>query len=269
MATAVFKVTPQREHGVFEAIATMTRELSGISMNDTKMELVRSRLGKRLSALGLPSFRNYLDLVRRDQSERSSMIDALTTNKTSFFRESRHFEVLTQEVLRGRRGASRLRGWSAACSTGEEPFTIAMLIREHAREVSDARVLATDISPTVLTKAKNGDYPAELLASVPADLRRRHFRPSAEGRMEVAVQTRALVRFAFLNLMEEWPVRGPFDFIFCRNVMIYFEKQVQEWLVNRMASLLAPGGILFIGLAESLTGLDHPYRFQEPGVYVR
>jgi chemotaxis protein methyltransferase CheR len=272
MATLVSQSTPELDDSVFEAITVMTRDLAGISMNDSKKELVRSRLGKRLRSLGMNDFPRYLDLVRHDREELARMIDALTTNKTSFFRESRHFDVLTSDVLRpAERRGTRLRGWSAACSTGEEPYTIAMLIREHARGVTDARILATDISPTVLERAKKAEYASELVESVPEELQRRHFRAAAgaPGRMVVAPETRSLVRFAFLNLMEDWPFKGPFDFIFCRNVMIYFEKPLQEWLVNRMAGLLAPGGLLFIGLAESLTGLKHGYRFQEPGVYVK
>jgi chemotaxis protein methyltransferase CheR len=201
------------------------------------------------------------------------MIDALTTNKTSFFREARHFDVLREQVLlpARRSAASRLRGWSAACSSGEEPYTLAMLVREHAREIPDTRLLATDLSNRVLERAKKGHYPIESLESVPEELRSRHFRrvPGEPDVMQVAPETRQLVRFAWLNLMEAWPLKGPFDFVFCRNVMIYFDKPVQEWLVQRFHGLLAPGGLLFIGLAESLTGLKHAYRFVEPGVYAR
>ncbi len=263
--------TPELESTVFDAISVLTRDIAGISLNDSKRELVRSRLGKRLRALGLDGFAVYLDLVRRDKRELGRMIDALTTNKTSFFREARHFDVLRESILRPalEQGQNRIRGWSAACSSGEEPYTIAMLLREHARTVADARILATDISARVLEKASRGEYAVELTESVPVELRARNFKKAGGDLVCIAPETRGLVRFGWLNLMGDWPMKGPFDFIFCRNVMIYFEKSVQEWLVERMRALLRPGGHLFIGLAESLTGLQHGYRFQEPGVYVK
>lgn len=261
--------TPELSPTAFAAISELTRRLAGISMSETKHDLVRSRLARRLRALGLDDFDAYVACVRRDACERDAMIDALTTNKTSFFREARHFEVLEERVLK--HAPARLRGWSAACSTGEEAYTLAMLVRDHLGDGADARLLATDISPRVLAKARDGVYPAHAIEAVPESLRKQSFK-AVEGKQAswcVAPAVRAFVAFARLNLLDEWPVRGPFDFVFLRNVMIYFEKPLQEELVQRFYQLLAPGGLLFLGLAESLNGVRNAYRFVEPGVYAK
>ena len=222
-------------------------------------------------ATGFPDFEAYLAHVEREPSRRefTEMVDALTTNKTSFFREHAHFGVLRDDVLPACPGPVRL--WSAGCSSGEEAYTLAMVLHDAlGPAASSARILATDISHRVLATATAGVYPATTLADVPSSLRQQYWRPSPDGtRLEAAPALRALVRFGRLNLMAAWPMRGPFDAIFCRNVMIYFDKATQQALVERFRQLLRPGGYLFVGHSESLTGLTHQFRYVQPAVYAR
>lgn len=259
----------------FARIAEMVKHVAGIDLRAGKEGLVRSRLGARLRAVGAAGYDEYLARLEADASgaELVQMLDLLTTNKTSFFREPEHFRLLQDEVLPAfAPRAGGLRIWSAGCSTGEEPYTTAIVLRENlsADAFAAARVLATDLSTRVLTRARQGRYAEELLADVPPQLVSRHFvaAPATGERMvRVADATRAPVSFARLNLMGSWPMRGPFDVIFCRNVMIYFDKATQARLVNRFAELLAPGGWLFVGHSESLTGIQHPLSYVQPAVY--
>jgi chemotaxis protein methyltransferase CheR len=255
----------------FARIAELLHEHAGIRLREGKEGLVRARLAKRLRTLGLPDFEAYLAHVEREPTRRefTEMVDALTTNKTSFFREHAHFGVLRDEVLPACPGPVRL--WSAGCSSGEEAYTLAMVVQDAlGTAASSARILATDISHRVLATATAGVYPAATLADVPPALRQQYWRPSSDGtRLEAAPALRALVRFGRLNLMAAWPMRGPFDAIFCRNVMIYFDKATQQALVERFRQLLRPGGYLFVGHSESLTGLTHQFRYVRPAVYAR
>jgi len=260
----------------FARLSATVYEVAGIVLPPGKEGLVRSRLARRLRELQLTSFEDYLEHVQVDASRRelAHMIDLLTTNKTSFFREAAHFDYLRDEVLARRPAGRRLRIWSAGCSSGEEPYTLAMVIRETLGPGIDARILATDISARVLAKAQAGVYAAETVAEVPDALRRKWFVPASgpgalPGALRVADDVRGMVRFARLNLMGDWPMKGPFDAIFCRNVMIYFDRPTQERLVNRYHALLAPGGHLFVGHSESLTALRHPLAYVRPAVYVR
>jgi chemotaxis protein methyltransferase CheR len=263
---------PDLPERVFRRVAELAYEVAGIKLPAEKRELVRSRLIKRVRHLHLDGFEDYLALVDspRGQDELPRMIDALTTNKTNFFRESAHFDFLAEVVLPEARAARRLRIWSAACSSGEEPYTIAMVLAATIRDLEswDVRILATDISERMIDLAERGLYRKEQLEGVsPAD-RERFFSP-AGGEFSVRNELRALVRFARLNLMQDWPMRGPFDLVFCRNVMIYFDKPTQERLVNRFFHLLRPGGYLAVGHSESLTPLSHPYQFIQPATYRR
>ena len=257
----------------FQRIADVTKRVAGINLQRGKEGLVRARLARRLRALGLDSYGAYLEQVERDgtRAELKEMIDALTTNKTSFFRESQHFTFLRERVLPDCLAAGQApRVWSAGCSTGEEPYTLGIVVHEAmpATVAAASRILATDISARVLDRARAAQYPADIVAELPRDLLRRHFVPASGGESwQVAEPVRRLVRFARLNLMGEWPMRGPFDAIFCRNVMIYFDKATQGRLVERFGSLLAPGGYLFVGHSESLTGLAHGFRYVQPAVY--
>lgn len=232
---------------------------------------MRARLAKRMRKLSIPDFSEYLELVGNSpaRAEFGEMVDALTTNKTSFLRECAHFDYLRETVLPTLSNSVRI--WSAGCSSGEEAYTLGMLLLDSNMlgAARDVRILATDISQRMLTTARAASYSADLMADVPADWQRRYWTRTLDDAFVATQALRALVKFAPLNLMEQWPMRGPFDAIFCRNVMIYFDKQTQQRLVERFWSLLRPGGHLFVGHSESLTGTAHRFRYVQPAVYVR
>jgi chemotaxis protein methyltransferase CheR len=255
----------------FTRVAALLYEHCGIAMRPGKEGLVRARLAKRMRKLSIPDFAAYLELVGKNPAgaEFGEMVDALTTNKTSFLRERAHFDFLRDSVLPSLGHTVRI--WSAGCSSGEEAYTLAMLLLESnvSSSARDVRILATDISQRVLTAARTGIYGTDLMSDVPAEWLRRHWTRTADDAYAATPPLRALVKFASLNLMEQWPMRGPFDAIFCRNVMIYFDKQTQQRLVERFWSLLRPGGHLFVGHSESLTGSAHRFRYVQPAVYVR
>ncbi len=198
------------------------------------------------------------------------MIDALTTNKTSFFREIQHFIFLREQIL-PKLPKKQLRIWSAACSSGEEPYSIAILLAESLPNFKnwDTRILATDISTKVLAKAKEAVYETEILEPIPQDWRQKYFKKEdPQGKTwRLAPELRNLISLARLNFMEKFPMRGPFDVIFCRNAMIYFDKPTQEMLVRRFYDLIAPGGYLFVGHSESLTGAKHDFKYIQPAIY--
>ncbi|MEQ1692109.1 MAG: protein-glutamate O-methyltransferase [Gemmatimonas sp.] len=258
----------------FARITGWLYEHSGIRLREGKEGLVRARLAKRLRHLGLTDFTTYLARIESepDRREFAEMIDALTTNKTSFLRERAHFDFLQREAFPKWSGPIRL--WSAGCASGEEAYTLGMLALESSasQALRDVRVLATDISHRVLSTAAAGVYSAESMADVPAEWLERYWTRQAAGThdtFEAGATLRQLVHFARLNLMEKWPMHGPFDAIFCRNVMIYFDKGTQQRLVERFHALLKPGGYLFVGHSESLTGLTHRFRYVQPAVYVK
>jgi chemotaxis protein methyltransferase CheR len=259
----------------FEAIRSLLYNTCGIKLSAGKEELVKARLMKRLRQLSLPDFDAYLDHVRGEPSrgELAIMIDALTTNKTSFFRENEHFQFVKEKLIpRFRKYRGSVRIWSAGCSTGEEPYSMAMLLRQEWPEVlrCDVRILATDISSRVLQKAREGKYNEEAVADLDRSLLSRYFDPVQEGAnrlYRIKDELRTLIRFAKLNLMEPWPMRGSFDLIFCRNVMIYFDKETQKKLVRRYWEYLAPQGYLFVGHSESLTACSNDYRYVQPALY--
>jgi chemotaxis protein methyltransferase CheR len=263
----------------FDEISALVKELCGINLHDGKQELVRSRLAKRLRALGLDHFRDYLELLRNDPggTELTAMLDVLSTNLTSFFREPVHYDYLVREVIPSLRTSSgrpgRLRVWSAGCASGEEPYSIVirLLMDVPDMESWDFKLLATDLSTAALAKARAGIYTQERLRGVPGQLLQRYFVASENQEprtYRAAAALRKPVQFAHLNLMEPWPMRGPFDVVFCRNVMIYFDKPTQGALVARFHSLLRPGGLLFVGHSESLTGVQHRFRYLQPTIYV-
>lgn len=260
----------------FKRISEMVYRLSGINLPAGKEGLVKTRLTKRLRALGLSRFTQYIDYVERDATgaELTTMLDLLTTNKTSFFRESAHFDFLRAQLplMRQARGG-QLRIWSAGCSSGEEPYTLAIVLMETWPDSArmDVRILATDISTRILSRAREAIYAPDQLTEMPAGAARKYFRPvdADSARLQVNPEVRALVRFAHLNLMDAWPMKGPFDAIFCRNVMIYFDKPTQRALVQRYWDLLEPGGYLFVGHSESLTATGSSFRYVQPAVYVK
>lgn len=236
---------------------------AGISLSDAKRTLVVSRLSKIVRALELPSIDSYLDHLERSGSaaDGQAFINALTTNLTRFYREDHHFEHLIGYVrgLMERGGRStgaqkpRLRLWSAGCSTGQEPYTMALCLLDALPELRrwDFRILATDIDTAVIEKASIGVYSEAELNGLSSQRARLLERPG-DGTIRVPMAARAVVTFKPLNLMVDWPMRGPFDAIFCRNVAIYFDKQTQAALFNRLGKLLAPGGFLYIGHSENL-----------------
>jgi len=258
----------------FQRVCRLTHQVCGIHLQPGKEQLVKARLWKRVRALGLASYEVYLSLVESatGKAELAAMVDALTTNKTSFFRESQHFDFLSGRIQSVQRGGHELRIWCAGCSSGQEPYSIIMTLLEAQADVRyrGIAVLATDISSRVLEEAKAGGYDEAEVENVPPSLRQRYFRviqASGARRYEVAAKVRGLARFARLNLMDRWPMRGPFDYIFCRNVMIYFDKPTQLALVDRFRALLRPEGYLFVGHSESLAGKARGYRYVMPAVY--
>jgi len=257
----------------FDKISRLVYQVSGIDLHEGKEELVKARLIKRLRYLKIFGFDRYLKYLANDKNgnEVQAMVDVLTTNKTNFFRESEHLEYLRNEIIPGL-GNDQIRLWSAGCSSGEEPYSIAITLCEAIPDIGkrDIKILATDISDRMMERARQGLYNEETLKGLPPQLKRKYFQKADSGisqRYRVVTQLQSMVCFAKLNLMEEWPMRGMFDVIFCRNVMIYFDKQTQEKLVKRFWSLLRAGGYLMVGHSESLTFMAHDYRYIKPAVY--
>jgi chemotaxis protein methyltransferase CheR len=258
---------PTLGDGEFSFLRTFVYEHCGISLGEHKRQLVQGRLLRRLRALKLRDFQSYCELLRRDpQGELGELASAISTNVTAYFRESHHFDLLTNELLprwlAEKKNGGRLRIWSAGCATGEEPYTLAIVLAEalekHGGNV-DAKILATDLSPQALETARKGVYPIERLEGVSAERRRRWFL-RGEGEYDqyacVHPRLRELVSILPLNLLHDWPMQGPFDAIFCRNVVIYFDKPTKQRLFQRYAGLLPDGGYLFLGHSESMYGLN-------------
>lgn len=246
----------------FKTIAQILHSHAGIALAEGKAALVYSRLAKRLRALGLRSFRDYCALIQdaKEVDERQAMMAALTTNVTRFFREPHHFDHLRDQLMpklaeHAKRGG-RVRLWSAASSNGQEPYSMAITVLAALPEAADldVKILATDIDPNMIAEGRAGIYREDAVAPVPLDLRRRWFKKAGEGRWEVADELRELVSFRELNLIGDWPMKGRFDVIFCRNVVIYFDEPTQERIWSRFAPLLNPGGTLYIGHSERVTG---------------
>ena len=255
----------------FNRARRIAYERAGLAIPDGKEGLVRARLGKRLRDRNVTTFGAYFDLVELEQGgeELTALIDLLTTNKTDFFREAAHFDFLVERLVPVYLSAGlQLRIWSAGCSSGEEAYSLAIVLREVLPAGFDFRILATDISTRVVAMAKKGVYSAQQLAGVSAERRARWFAPTPDGGAIVRPELRDTISFAHLNLMAPWPMAGPFDAIFCRNVMIYFNKPTVTTLVRRFHDLLSHGGHLFVGHSESLTAIEHEYSYIQPAVYV-
>jgi chemotaxis protein methyltransferase CheR len=258
----------------FDQFRRLAYEEFGLDLGNGKESLVSARLGKKMRELNLRSYREYYRHVVEDRTGEAltALIDALTTNHTSFFREPAHFDFLRQTILPRLRDRDRIAIWSAACSTGEEPYSIAFCLAEELGEAALAktRILATDISTQVLASAEIGAYPAERFEGFPERQLHRHLL-CGEKRFKdwyrVKPALRAAVEFRRLNLMESFSHVGRFPVIFCRNVMIYFDKPTQQDLANRLADCLEPGGYLLIGHAESLNAVEHPLEYVHPAVY--
>lgn len=258
----------------FAAISTLAREEFGLELGKGKEQLVAARLGKLMRKLGFKTFPDYYRHVQGDRTGDAlvELIDALTTNHTSFFREPAHFDFLVKRVFPEHAGRGPMWIWSAACSTGEEPYTIALTAREQMGAQSPIlpRLLATDISTRVLETARKGIYKADRFQGGVAPWLRKHLL-RGEGRWEGWYRMRpeilGMVEFCRVNLIEPLPELGEFSVIFCRNVMIYFSRETQERLVNRLAACLEPGGYLFVGHSESLTGIQHDLQQIQPAIY--
>ena len=246
----------------FRRVRGIVYEYAGIQLSDAKRDLVYSRLARRVRALHFDDFGHYLDHVETSgDGEFTEFLNAITTNLTSFFRERHHFDALRQtmlpQLMKARASSRRLRVWSAGCSTGEEPYSIAMTLRDVMPEGSgwDARILATDLDTNVLAHARAGVYNEERIQQLPDSTVRRWFRRGRgghKGKVRVAPELQPLITFNQLNLMEPWPMRGKFDVIFCRNVVIYFDKATQAKLFDRFADALADDGFLIVGHSETL-----------------
>jgi chemotaxis protein methyltransferase CheR len=250
---------------------------SGISLSPGKEALLAARVGKRMRALNIPNYNTYLRFVLNDHSgeELVHLIDVISTNVTGFFREPTHFSFVgrlaAQWLARGRR---RFRFWSAASSTGEEPYSLAMTLLETiGQQDVDLRILATDISTRVLQTCEAGLYSQEKIQSVPLPLRDRYFereRQDRETGYRAKPGLKQVITFRRLNLsVTPFPMQGPFDAIFCRNVMIYFDNRIRATLLDEIHRLLNPGGYLFVGHAESLTGLTSALKTVRPSIYVK
>jgi len=256
----------------FAQLKRLLHQVSGIALSDNKQPLVLGRLAKRLRETGHPDFTHYLrDIIGGNESELRIMVDLLTTNETSFFREPKHFDLL-RDLARNRPNRNApFSVWSAACSSGEEPYTIAMVLMDALGENSPWDVLATDISTRILARAQIGHYAMERAANIPPEFLKKYCLKGVRqqaGTFLIAPEVRDRVRFRYLNLIEPFPdAMGPFDVIFLRNVMIYFENDTKKKIVEAMAPKLRTGGYLLIGHSETLSGITNIYTNVSPSVY--
>jgi chemotaxis protein methyltransferase CheR len=266
----------------FEYLCQLIYEQSRIRLGPDKRTLVTSRLAKRLRALHLPGYHEYCELLRSPAGEEELrfLIDRISTNHTHFFREIKHFEFLQEKILpawrsQGKGRGEPLRVWSAASSTGEEPYSLAIHLAEHLGPASTNawQIEASDISTRVLEIARRGVYEADKLGGISQDLLHKYFQKGVgdwEGHYRVKDDLRQRVTFHHLNLLEgRYPFNRPFEIVFCRNVMIYFDRPTQETLISLLAERLVPGGYLMVGHSESLSGIKHSLKLIQPAVYLK
>ena len=254
----------------FRRLAELIHSYSGIKMPTGKRTMLEGRLRRRMRVLGIPRLDAYCRFLFEDdglETEIVHLMDAVTTNKTEFFREPAHFEFARASALpaMSRAGRPAIKAWSAACSTGAEPYTLAMVLEDHRRETRGAQdysILCTDLSTEVLAEAVAGVFPEAMIEPVDQERRRRYLmrsRNSDSALVRIVPQLRAKLAFARLNLMDDtYPVERDQDMIFCRNILIYFDKPTQAAVVRRLCDHLRPGGFLFLGHSESITGIDLP-----------
>ncbi|HEX5364589.1 MAG TPA: CheR family methyltransferase [Gallionella sp.] len=256
----------------FERVRKLIYDHAGISLNPSKQDMVYSRLARRLRATGIDNFDDYLALLEHnDSAEWEAFVNSLTTNLTSFFRESHHFPLLAEHVLKHKH-KKHIELWCSAASTGEEPYSMAMAVVDAFGSFTPpVHILATDLDTNVLAKAEAGVYPLERVEKLSPDLVKRFFLKGSgtkDGFVRVRPELRALITFRQLNLLSaDWPVRGPLDAIFCRNVMIYFDKATQLKILERFAPLLQPDGLLFAGHSESFHNAGHLFALRGKTVY--
>ena len=260
----------------FNFIRKMVGERTGIVLSDAKRQMVYGRLSRRLRQLGLKTFSDYCDLLGNgDENELVEFTNAITTNLTSFFRENHHFEYLTNTLfpalIKANAQTRRVRIWSAGCSSGEEPYSIAMCVRESFPANGwDVKILATDLDSNMVQRAKEGIYTLERVEGL-SEKRMKRWVKQGKGEnqhlVKMSSQLQEIITFKQLNLMHEWPMRGPFDVIFCRNVVIYFNKDTQRNLFDRYANLIAHDGHLFIGHSESLHNVSNKFKLLGKTIY--
>jgi len=261
----------------FSRLRELVYQHTGIRMADNRRDLIYGRLSRRLRALGLQSFGAYCRLIEDGHGdELEAFTNAVTTNLTAFFREAHHFDYLADtlipELLERNRKSRRIRLWSAGCSTGEEPYTLAMILRENIPDIHnwDIRILATDLDSNVLSTAAAGIYEQQNIQRALGNRLKRWFRKGSganQGKAKVLPELQELIVYKKLNLMESWPMKGPFDVIFCRNVLIYFDKPTQKKLFDRFAGILVEKGHLFIGHSESPLDLTDRYALIGQSIY--
>ncbi len=252
----------------FNHLAAVAYEISGIVLGEHKKELVYSRIARRIRKLTLSNFTQYCDYLDSNrETETNEFVNAITTNLTSFFRESHHFEFLAKEVIpqwKQTKKTQPIRIWSSACSTGPEPYSIAITLIKNMR-INDfnVKILATDLDGDVLAKARLGEYPLKDIEQLPRDYLSSFLRKKGHENAQIKPNIRELVQFNRLNLLGPWPMKTKFDVIFCRNVVIYFNKETQKELFDRLADSLVDGGYLFIGHSETLHKIND--RFESIG----
>lgn len=257
----------------FERVRQLIYDHAGISLNPSKQDMVYSRLARRLRATGIDNFKHYLDTLEKnsDDAEWEAFVNALTTNLTSFFREPHHFPLLAEHALK-HKGRHPIALWCSAASTGEEPYTMAMtMVDAFGSFTPPVTIIATDLDTNVLAKAEAGVYPVERVEKLSKDLVKRFFLKGTgaqAGFVRVRPELRAMITFRQVNLLsEDWHIRGPLDAIFCRNVMIYFDKATQLKILERFAPLLQPDGLLFAGHSESFHNAGHVFSLRGKTVY--
>jgi len=266
-----YTITPKE----YEQFRTLIYQESGISLNDNKQTLLVSRLSKRLRTLKLDSFQAYYDLIagQTDSDEFTLLLDLVSTNKTDFFREPKHFDFLREAILPTLGSTRSIRIWSAASSSGEEPYTIAMTLYDAVPDPEqwNFKILASDISTRMLARAASGVYEEDRVRALPKEIVERHFLKGVgdrAGMVKIKPHLAQMVRFRRINLMDDaYPINAPLDLVFCRNVMIYFDRPTQAQLVTKFYRYLKPGGFLFIGHSESLQQLDQPLTAVAPTIY--
>lgn len=261
----------------FELLRKLVNEHTGISLSDHKQEMLYSRLSRRLRALKLNSFASYYKFLQGNcGDELMQFINAITTNLTAFFREPHHFDYLKNEYIpylkQHNATTRRIRIWSAGCASGEEPYSIAMVIKEQMPSDWDVKILATDLDSSVLERAKAGIYSEDKLTGVPKEQLHRWFKRGTglqSGKVHIAPELQRIIVFKQLNLIHSWPMQGPFDMIFCRNVIIYFDKKTQTTLFERFANILDDDGRLFVGHSENLFKLTTRFHLLKQTIYTK
>jgi len=264
-------------HKDFNHLCALVDKHTGIQLAEGKEDMLYGRLSRRLRKIGLKSFRDYIELLEQgdDSDEFGEFINAVTTNLTSFFRESHHFDYLKQTLLpalmQSNRSSRRIRIWSAGSSTGEEPYSIAMTVAETMPPGWDVKILATDLDTDVLAHGERGVYDDSRVEGLdPAVVKRWFVKNRAQpGKVRVKPELQELIYFRQLNLLQPWPMKGPVDIIFCRNVIIYFDLPTKQQLMNRYADMLPDGGHLFLGHSEAMNNMSNRFSLCGKSVYIK